>query len=152
MLITLARKPLSNGVSVAQTCLAHGVGALNIDGCRIQAGTNAPSRIVAASQLALKGSTDGSLRQEFLYDGSKGRWPANVLHDGSDAVLAGFPHTTSGVGGIRKEYKLGVVYGAESRPSGSPIMAYGDTGLTARFFKQVRRPSQAPSQDNKDTP
>ena len=66
--ICLARKPLSG--TVASNVLAHGVGALNIDGCRV------PSE-----------QSDG------------GRWPANVTHDGSEEVVRAFPETQSTVPG-----------------------------------------------------
>jgi hypothetical protein len=44
---------------------------------------------------------------------------------------------TSGTSGVRKEATSGYqgqVYGKESRPEGSPVVEYGDTGGAARFF------------------
>jgi hypothetical protein len=68
-----------------------------------------------------------------------GRWPANIVHDGSDEVLAGFPITTSGKaapGGHRRRDSLGVlsavnVAGRADEDAGT---LYGDSGSAARFF------------------
>lgn len=69
--ICLARKPLIG--TVAQNVLAHGVGGLNIDACKIG----------AAARIAWFFSPKDNL----------GRWPANVVHDGSDEVVGAFPET-----------------------------------------------------------
>ena len=63
----------------------------------------------------------------------QGRWPANLIHDGSAEVLAAFPETTSGTySGHRNEPKTGAVYGkfalADERGH------VGDSGSAARFF------------------
>lgn len=72
-----------------------------------------------------------------------GRWPANVAHDGSDELLAAFApfgerKTGDGVfkrqSGSDRNGNQGAVYGAENRPSGTPMPCYGDTGSAARFF------------------
>ncbi len=72
-----------------------------------------------------------------------GRWPANVLHDGSDeveAAFAAFGELTSGKGNVRKESgadragNRSAAFGAESRPAGSTMVSYGDTGSASRFF------------------
>jgi site-specific DNA-methyltransferase (adenine-specific) len=89
--IALARKPFSG--TVTDTVLAHGTGGINIAAARI-AGEDLGTRHVKASDArgsALSGSVDGSLRQAFDYDGSAGRWPANVMTDGSLDVLEAFP-------------------------------------------------------------
>jgi site-specific DNA-methyltransferase (adenine-specific) len=65
--IVLARRPLDG--TVAETVLAHGTGALNIEGCRI------PSEH----------------RIDISANKPSGRWPANFIHDGSDEVLELFP-------------------------------------------------------------
>ena len=63
--ICMARKPLTG--TYAENVLTHGTGGLNIDGCRVDGADCA----AAASPL--------------------GRFPANLIHDGSDEVLAAFP-------------------------------------------------------------
>lgn len=82
--ITVARKPLSG--TVAETVLAHGTGALNIDGCRV--GT-APRTTHARGNVRGKpgeiyGGGKGLPSAE--YEGAAARWPANLIHDGSEEV------------------------------------------------------------------
>jgi hypothetical protein len=67
-----------------------------------------------------------------------GRWPANIIHDGSDEVLAGFPNEAGG-----RDKREG---GQGSRPGGFANIGadsgcnepngrlYGDEGSAARFF------------------
>lgn len=52
--------------------------------------------------------------------------------------VRGFPETTSGKPGIKHGGNTGSAYGAESRPSGTQMSGFGDSGSAARFFKQVR--------------
>lgn len=83
--IILARKPLDG--TVAATFAAHGTGGLNIDGCRIEGVKPATTR-GAGGQNGRYGPIDAQGRIE---DDGRGRWPANVLHDGSGEVLEAFP-------------------------------------------------------------
>ena len=61
---------------------------------------------------------------------TEGRWPANVIHDGSDEVLEGFPTTKSGTGAIRKNADGLFGLGGD----GVANVEYGDSGSAARFF------------------
>lgn len=89
--IILVRKPFPG--TVADNVLTWGTGGLNIDGCRIGPG----DRILGGGanfdawrtgeERADRPSQHG--KQQSGHD--KGRWPANIMHDGSVAVLAGFP-------------------------------------------------------------
>jgi DNA modification methylase len=137
--ICLARKPLSER-SVAANVLKWGTGALNIDGCRIEA-QGRPALELDAKQTnnnTYAGRMDGG----SLAGGSKavgttdlGRWPANLVHDGSDEVVAGFPDSDGQLYATGPKYppKQGTaVYGdygprAECAPR-------GDSGSAARFF------------------
>lgn len=132
-IVCLARKPLSEK-TVAANVLKWGTGALNIDGCRIVTDElKSRSSVAWASGVAYCGSVDGPLRNTCEYDGSKGRWPANVAHDGSDEVLAGFPENQSS----RSEVTLkpGDIYGGGAGlPSHTGIYGFDDSGSAARFF------------------
>jgi DNA modification methylase len=66
--ICFARKPLIG--TVAENFMAHGTGAINIDACRVD-------------------SPGGKLLPD-------GRWPANVIHDGSAEVVEAFPLAPEG--------------------------------------------------------
>jgi site-specific DNA-methyltransferase (adenine-specific) len=96
--ICLARKPLSEK-SIAENVLKHGTGGINIDGCRVELHDGDDER------LAGKGSWKTDKSGKNVYNGgyigdeikssSLGRFPANVIHDGSEEVLQGFPDNTS---------------------------------------------------------
>ena len=132
--IVLARKPLIG--SVAANEAAFGVGALNIDACRVPTA----EEIVATRNVALgssgsgvfgKANTPGVYKQQ-----PGGRWPANIVHDGSTDVLAAFPDAPGQQGDLRNH--------GSSRQSPNGIFggmrpaldhaARGDSGTAARFF------------------
>ena len=87
--ICLARKPLSEK-SIAANVLKWGTGAINIDACRVD-GLDAQEGRSRHGGGLMKGHSfqmpDSSSSMPA------GRWPANIIHDGSDEVLAGFPDT-----------------------------------------------------------
>lgn len=124
--ITMARKPLEG--TVAANVLAYGTGALNIDGCRVGTETRTNSSKPRADRTGfVTGFVSGT--QSQVHD--HGRWPANLIHDGSDEVLAGFPQTGVSAGGGRKNAdKFGGGYAA----AGSDMIGFGDSGSAARFF------------------
>lgn len=140
--ICLARKPLTG--TVADNVLAHGTGALNIDDCRIQGG--GPSSPRGSSKLdtdahegwlrpwmedrdEVKRREDAAMKRlETL-----GRWPANIIHDGSDEVLDAFPaDLESGKPSGMKAGGQGHAFGHFN--GGIPVTGFGDSGNAARFF------------------
>ena len=124
--ITVARKALVG--TVAANVLAHGTGALNIDGCRVPANDKTPAPVgrYGGSNIGptgLRGERDG--RADEL-----GRWPANLIHDGSDEVLVGFPQT----GPSKSGGKAGAI-GYHAGGSGACRGGHDDNGgSAARFF------------------
>lgn len=92
--ICVARKPLAEK-TVAANVQAHGTGAINIDGCRVgtDGGTKKAGPPSYKPGVSLQGSLDGSLNGGGCVAIDAGRWPANIIHDGSDEVLALFPTT-----------------------------------------------------------
>jgi len=127
--IILARKPLSG--TVAANVLAHGTGGLNIDGCRV--GTDA---ITTTNGKGFDGSFGGGTNDN---GGTvhQGRWPANLIHDGSDEVLAGFPVTGPSKASMRGVGLTGddaKVYG-KGDPEFNTSRGHNDSGGSAsRFF------------------
>jgi site-specific DNA-methyltransferase (adenine-specific) len=130
--LCLARKPFVG--TVAANVMKHGTGAMNIDGCRIET----DETIIATRNIALGSSgagVYGGADKPGVYEQQAGgRFPANIAHDGSDEVLAGFPQTASGEPGIKRGGNNGAAYGAESRMAGSHMGGFGDSGSAARFF------------------
>lgn len=87
--ITVARKPLAG--TVAENVLQWGCGGLNIDGCRI------PGWKPQVTQGINSNASSFNVAKERRISGDsmEGRWPANLIHDGSGDVLAGFPENNS---------------------------------------------------------
>jgi site-specific DNA-methyltransferase (adenine-specific) len=85
--ITVARKPF-NG-TVAFNMKAHGTAALNIDGCRIE--LNGDYKCKANGRPSITGLEDNYNSDLANKPDTIGRWPANLIHDGSSEVIAGFP-------------------------------------------------------------
>lgn len=128
--IVLARKPLVG--TVAANYAAHGVGGLNIEGCRIEA-IGRP-HIVSHSEGSKNTFGNGLNGSHAAGTTDVGRWPANLCHDGSDEVLECFPDSKQG-GSIsnRSSPKTAGIYG-EMSGEGERWAGYADSGSAARFF------------------
>jgi hypothetical protein len=129
--ITMARKPLTG--TVAACVLEHGTGALNVDGCRVGAAAgDEPLRWEHGRSMGFHGAEDRGPCQALT---SPGRWPANLIHDGSDEVVGLFPQQQSGgfsQGMIQHFRTFNVAKGVEAervRDARAP-----DAGSAARFF------------------
>ena len=124
VLVTVARKPLEG--TVAANVLTHGTGGLNVDGCRVQG----PGAMKWETPRGGIWSTDSEATAPLVQN-TQGRWPANLIHDGSDEVVGLFPQTTSG-----KDKNPAKV--SSSGWTGNGVRTedtnYGDTGSAARFF------------------
>src|SRR3990172_5274285 len=133
--ILLARKPLIG--TVAENLAAHHIGALNIDACRIPggAGGTREGEDSAGRRYAEKGSTNFAPTPGPRGGDAKGRWPANVLHDGSNEVIAAFPLEAGAAapvtrrGGDKSRNSYGVFAGQEEVGH-----FHDDSGSAARFF------------------
>lgn len=127
--ICLARKPLIG--TVAANVLRHGVGALNIDGCRIGTG----EMLSRANNARPNETYNSGTWQTGTFgtgDAAGGRWPANLLHDGSDEVLACFPDTSSGALNRANITASNAIFG--KRPKELSGSYDADSGSAARFF------------------
>jgi DNA modification methylase len=132
-LIVLARKPLSEG-TVAANVLRWGTGAINVDGCRV--GTDEVKEQTAVRNGGIWES-EGQNSNRHNGSGTNhtlGRWPANVVHDGSEEVLAGFPDVgksppVGSMGGGSNSHNIFGDFAGERHENG-----YGDSGSAARFF------------------
>jgi DNA modification methylase len=100
--ITVARKPLIG--TVAANVLEHGTGALNIDGCRVGATVETWPKSRSFRAGISSGYTDGIDKGKTQSTGKApdGRWPANLIHDGSDEVLVGFPDAKGQHGDLKE--------------------------------------------------
>jgi hypothetical protein len=139
--IVMARKPRG---TVADNVIAYGTGALNIDDCRVRL-TDADASQLRTMARGVRaedgwGMNGDEPEQAVQVVNPSGRWPSNIITDGSDEVLAGFPFTSSGAGAVKRassaseQGNAGAAFGAESRPAGTPMICHGDSGSAARFF------------------
>lgn len=136
--VVLARAPLSG--TVAANLRAHGLGALNIDGCRIAPTGESRARTGEASQCRRyddAGGTNFAALPGPRGGDPSGRWPANLIHDGSAEVVALFPAEAGAAAPVRARGgdKFRTTYGAfkgDIDEAGSTF--HGDTGSAARFF------------------
>lgn len=136
--IVMARKPLAG--TVAANVLAHGTAGVNIDGCRVEAPEGAVVRMAHQETGAARGYDGGLKGGRRGEPQTAGRWPANVIHDGSEEVLSAFPPTHGG-GDIHRRNGAGKktanVYGDFSDED--PRWAgYADSGTAARFFYSAK--------------
>jgi len=133
--ITMARKPIIG--TVAGNVMQYGTGALNIDACRVGTDDNLNGGAYSGGKKDLSlassyatGVNAGTFKQHT------GRWPANLLHDGSDEVLALFPMTGGGTYAKQTRKRKGfMLSGSEDnvQEANAPDN-YGDSGSAARFF------------------
>lgn len=137
----LARKPLIG--TLAKNMLAYGTGALNIEASRVphgevlSAGSGGMPRhdpVVprgrsgqpsAESHYSENGSTNFAAAPGPRGGDAAGRWPANLIHDGSPEVLALFPNTTSG------SMRAGTQRAAQDEPGSVCYGVYGGNATTA---------------------
>lgn len=137
--ICLARKPLSEK-TVAANVLKWGTGAINIDGCRVQLSDSDDPRLGGngnwSTDKAASNVYEGGYVGERISSSKLGRFPANVITDGSDEVVSAFPHKKSGYSDGTKNGVQKNVFGKFGAGTFAPT--YGDEGSTARFFYQAK--------------
>lgn len=145
--VVLARKPLAG--TVAANVQAHGTGALNIDGCRVAIeddlpGYSTPGKDGGSDVVYAGAWSDGPYAPKMPHPDStrhdaRGRWPANLIHDGSAEVVALFPDFLHGPGNQkptpRGSNKNGVTnFGNTERKTLVTRHELGMGGSPARFF------------------
>ncbi len=129
--IIVAMKPLSG--TYAENAIEHGVAGFHIDGGRVGSEEMAVQESDGTFH-SVNGSMAGHNTGRRVTGSVKGRWPANVIHDASPEVLAGFPMTASGsrAPGEHNVAGGGEVFG--EYPTGPMPAITGDSGSAARYF------------------
>lgn len=137
--IYLGQRPFSekNGILNIQR---HGVGAVNIDGCRVPTADNLNGGAYAKNPTQREemwGEEAGnSWRRGGAgeYQQPAGRHPANLMHDGSAEVIDLFPTGTSGKPGVRRKVATSNSMSGPLGMTGETEVGYADSGSAARFF------------------
>lgn len=137
--IVVARKPFKG--TVLQNVERHGTGAFNINACRVgfESDADIKSATWGRGTNIIGGNYVGATHpdgREDIEANPLGRWPANLIHDGSDEVLAVFPTAP----GQQRELSTdsskpkfeGSIYGKMNHRSGeaSAERVYQQTGST----------------------
>ena len=140
--IILARKPIEG--TVAANVQKYGTGAMNIDGSRVKWAGTKDAAAAAAAAVRFRNSqangaetiSYGNTRRTDIpqYDNTvPGRFPANLIHDGSEEVVENFPQSKSD-GGCKPG---GQSIGGRGKYNGGDNRGYfnlGDSGSASRFF------------------
>lgn len=138
--VVLARKPL-DGCTIAENVLRWGCGGLNVDGCRIEVSDRKQYEFNHAGRSRGDTSRTKNLYSGFNYEKENpsliGRFPSNLIHDGSPDVLAEFAKAG--------ERKVGFFNGHRNKPKTKNDFGIfklqdeapsheASTGSAARFF------------------
>lgn len=142
--ITVARKPLEG--TVAANVQKHGTGAINVDESRVE---GEPWKPVETTGLAEKKYfSDGKCKTILKEPHNRGRWPANLIHDGSEEATEPFPQSKSTGGTQVNEGSIGgkeIYSGGDERG----FFNYGDSGSAARFFYCAKASKKERGEGNK---
>lgn len=140
--IIVARKPLDG--TVAHNVMTYGTGAINIDGCRVptndKLGGGMRGSNIAFDRPWMHDEEAQAAHVEVVKAHVKkaeelGRFPANIVHDGSSEVVELFPDSKSSNKTIpRKRTPQTTCYGTYNGDGDYYIVGRGDSGSAARFF------------------
>ena len=135
---------------MAENVLQHGVGGLNVDACRVGDDVRLAAFTsfgpCAGNQLGAAGTADARRGTQSEAREYVGRWPANIIHDGSDEVeqaFAQFGQSQSRIGKPRGSATPGDGWGMTKTGA-----EYDDTGSPSRFFYAAKA-SKAERQGSK---
>jgi site-specific DNA-methyltransferase (adenine-specific) len=129
----LLRKPFKG--SVSDNVLRYGTGALNIEGCRVAGLVPKTTQGQSASAGTIYGADQRNLREFEPH--SQGRWPANLIHDGSNEVeeaFAAFGEKTSGRLSPKHNVRESTGWSGGSRADRVKQEFTENSGSASRFF------------------
>lgn len=133
--IVLCRKPVEG--TIAQNVLKWGTGGLNIDGCRVE--HNEPIKNMKAQITGHDVFGQAGRYSDTTELKQNGRFPANLIHDGSEEVVRLFPNGASRFFYCAKPSKAERNAGCEDM---EPVTILGrDTGQDDRNVPQKVRPA-----------
>ena len=146
--ILLCRKPLVG--TVANNVLAHGVGGLNIDACRVGTTVETWPKTRSFTSGISSGYTSGIEKGPTQSTGEApaGRFPANVLldeHAAKEMDKQSGVSKSPPVGSVANTKGAGSVFPRGGRPP-SPN-GHGDSGGASRFFPVFKYQAKAPKKE-----
>ncbi len=156
----VARKPLIG--TYAENIIEHGIGAINIDGCRVASGPDHAEK--CASVVGLDSNRTGATYGEWKGERvdsyhEAGRWPPHTVFSHADdcgvECVEGCPvlelgrqsgETTIPGSTVRNNAERSGKFGVYGDRAPVQTSGFADTGTAARFFPQfhyVAKPSRA---------
>lgn len=144
--ICLARKPISES-SVAANIIRWGTGALQVGRCRIEVGASDARDVDRKINRGQRKADDGyGMNRNGAEAGvsvikPEGRYPANIMHDGSEEVLAAFPDSLGQESAVQTEHGRKTAKGYGSYRENADCQPRGDDGSAARFFYSAKAQS-----------
>lgn len=150
--VIMARKPIEG--TVADNVLKYGVGGINIDDCRVPYESEDDKKATRMNKphTSKVGALAGGLendneRTTFMPKQTNGRFPANIIHDGSEEVLELFPNNVKGgtwnnTKGARHFENNGKPTEYTNRGSDNSV------GSAARFFYCAKASKSEKGKDN----
>ncbi|MCW1412166.1 site-specific DNA-methyltransferase [Rhizobium sp. 1AS11] len=124
--------------TVAENVMYWGTGALNLRACKIEA-----EKVTGWGGNAGGGKTWNESNSGLGKDGaprpSEGRFPANIITDGSAEVMEAFPETQSGelkASHGKSKPKTDNIFGSFAH--NDTVGPYADSGSAARFFYSAK--------------
>lgn len=141
----LVRKPLSEK-TVAENCLKWGTGGININECRVEG----QPPLVTGKGIRSKSWREKEGRSDIEteakeWEQPQARWPANLIHDGSEEVLSYFPNAGGQQGDLTNHTRIikspNGIYGTQP-PRFDAFKREENDKSAARFF-YCSKPSQA---------
>ena len=162
--IILARKPLDG--TVANNVLAHGVGGLNIDACRVETSDSlyrdsSIAKVVGDSEIHEGWDRPYRHSQELVDKANEetriksekadrlGRFPANVLLDEHAAKEMDKQSGVLQSGKMKPTHTTASrdVFGQNAKGGYTTMETYGDSGGASRFFPVFKYQAKAPKKE-----
>lgn len=137
--IVLARKPIEED-TIVDNVLRYGTGGLNINACRIGTADDMnPNDFDDSKRTAPKFSGILNSGQDGQYRNRQGqvpngRWPANIIHDGSEEVLTLFPESKGQMGKSSDIQRTQNICSGQTSNNNKEYIPRNDNGSAARFF------------------
>lgn len=137
--IVMAMKPIE-GTYVANA-LEHGVAGINVDGCRVPTASGdyehpGSKKMGRAAINSWNAAEVGNEKPNQSPPDAAGRWPANIVHDGSDEVMDQFPDAAGQQGDLKETGRDRPGHGrfGEMGPPAAHKARQDESKSASRFF------------------
>lgn len=126
--IIMARKPIER--TLANNFEVWGTGGIHVEGCRVKTDDQTSRQFEASEYKGPSGYATTRTKKTVTGGHPAGRWPANIIHDGSEEVLGVFPDSANGRFPATLSGRS--AFGLNGHEQEEQNM--GDSGSAARFF------------------